>query len=219
MRDLRLSRGAVSYPLVIALLLTVTAAGFMVSQVFFESKQSEPEILGFLWPAPKPLTPFELVSTKDETFNINSLKGHWTFMFFGYTSCPDVCPTALTKLTGVTKHLRSKDAAEDVQVIFVSVDPARDTIERMQQYVGYFDKSFIGATAPIEQLDVLTRQLGVLHERTTPDDSGSYLVDHTASVMLIDPSARLVGVFSTPLEVESITSRFQSMREFLDKQI
>ncbi|MCB1863299.1 MAG: SCO family protein, partial [Gammaproteobacteria bacterium] len=112
-----------------------------------------------------------------------------------------------------------KDAAEDLQVIFVSVDPARDTIERMQQYVGYFDKSFIGATAPIEQLDVLTRQLGVLHERTTPDDSGSYLVDHTASVMLIDPSARLVGVFSSPLEVESITSRFQSMREFLDKQI
>ena len=130
-----------------------------------------------------------------------------------------MCPTALTKLTGVIKHLRSKDAAEDVQVVFVSVDPARDTIENMQQYVGYFDKSFIGATAALEQLDVLTRQLGVLHERTASDDSGSYLVDHTASVMLIDPSARLVGVFSTPLEVESITMRFQSMREFLEKQI
>ncbi|WP_051301707.1 SCO family protein [Sedimenticola selenatireducens] len=191
----------------------------MVSQAFNERKSPGPEILGFLWPAPKPLAPFELVSTKDETFSIDSLKGHWTFMFFGYTSCPDVCPTALTKLTGVVKNLRSKGADDDVQVVFVSVDPVRDTIARMQQYVGYFDKSFVGATAALEQLDVLTRQLGILHERTAPDDSGSYLVDHTASVMLIDPSARLVGVFSAPLEVESITSRFQSMRAFLEKQI
>ncbi|MCB1860309.1 MAG: SCO family protein [Gammaproteobacteria bacterium] len=219
MRYLRLSRGTVSYPLVIALLLTAAAAGFVISKVFNENEPSAPEILGFLWPAPKPLTPFELMSTKDETFNIDSLKGHWTFMFFGYTSCPDVCPTALTKLTGVVKHLRSKDTAENVQVVFVSVDPARDTIDHMQQYVGYFDKSFIGATAALEQLNALTRQLGVLHERTAPDDSGSYLVDHSASVMLIDPSARLVGVFSAPLEVESITLRFQSMRDFLEKQI
>jgi protein SCO1/2 len=211
-------KGAVAYPLVLALMLTATAAGLFVSNITNKNNILDPQIMGFLWPDPKPLTPFELTSTENKNFSLESLKGRWTLLFFGYTFCPDVCPTALTTLTSVLQRLRLEKADDDVQIVFVSVDPARDTIEQIQKYVGYFDQSFIGATAPLEQLETLTRQLGVLHERYAPDEFGNYVVDHTASVMLIDPSARLVGIFSAPLAADDLALRFRSMRGFLEKQ-
>jgi len=219
LRSIKSNYGTVSYPLIIVLIFTAITAGFLVSHKLNQNRPSAPQILGLLWPNPKTLTPFELASTRGEAFGLDSLKGHWTFLFFGYTSCPDVCPTGLTTLTSVQKRLRSEGAADNVQVVFVSVDPERDTIERMAKYVEYFDSAFIGATAPLKQLESLTLQLGVLHERYAPDERGNYVVDHTASVMMIGPSARLVGIFSAPLAADNVASRFQSMRTFLEDQL
>jgi len=100
--------------------------------------------------------------------------------------------------------------------VFVSVDPARDTIDRMSKYVSYFDDTFIGATAPLEALDELTSQIGILHIREAPDDNGNYHVDHSAAIALIDPELRYVGIFQTPHSAEKITAEFMSIRKYLE---
>jgi len=175
------------------------------------------EVAGFLWPQPKVIGDFELESTNSDEFNLESLKGKWTFLFFGYTFCPDVCPTTLSTMAQVRKQLGSNQAMEDVQFVFVSVDPARDNIEHMSKYVSYFDKTFIGATGPLKKLDTLTSQLGVLHLRDEPDDTGNYHVDHSAAISLIDPELRYIGIFQTPHLVDDIAKDFMSIRVFIEE--
>jgi protein SCO1/2 len=103
-----------------------------------------------------------------------------------------------------------------VQVVFVSVDPARDTPEHLAQYVRYFDASFLAATAAPARLEALTRKLGVVAVAGEPDAAGSYEVDHTASILLLDPRARLVGIFGAPHVAEDITARFRAMRAHVE---
>ena len=210
-------RLSLSNPLVPVVLLAALVAGFLIAQRD-EKSMAQPQILGLLWPNPKPLTQFELNSTSAHPFTLETLKDRWTLLFFGYTSCPDVCPTTLATLSGVMQRLRAEGKADRLQVVFVSVDPHRDTLDQIARYIGYFDSSFIGATASPERLQRLTIQLGVLHERHTPDETSGYLVDHTASVLLVDPSGHLVGIFSAPLQAEDIAQRLQAMRRFLEEQ-
>lgn len=200
---------------ILLLVLVMVTTGYAAYRI---SQPSRPEIMGFLWPNPKTLTAFELGATQKSNLNLERLKGRWTFLFFGYTFCPDVCPTTLSTMAKVTERLRAKEGEEDVQVVFVSVDPARDALDHLSEYLGYFDKTFIGATAPLEQLDSFTRQLGILHFRDAPDDNGNYLVDHTASILLIDPGLRFVGVFQAPHSAEKITSAYLSIKDFVESQ-
>ena len=158
---------------------------------------------------------FHLTDHHGQPFGLDRLEGKWTFLFFGYTHCPDVCPMALSVLANVDKRLHGSGDATHVQYVFVSVDPQRDTLAHLADYVTYFDKSFIGATAPEKELSLLTRQLGILYTRTEPDARGDYLVDHTASILLVDPKARLVAVFSTPHDATTIASRFSRIRHFV----
>ena len=174
------------------------------------------DVAGFLWPNPRTISNFELEATNGKDFDLERLKGKWTFLFFGYIFCPDICPITLSMMAQVHTSLKSEHSDKDVQFVFVSVDPARDTIDRMSKYVSYFDKTFIGATASIEKLDTLTTQLGVLHLRDDPDESGNYHVDHSAAITLIDPELRYIGIFQTPHSVEKIAKDFISIREFIE---
>lgn len=195
------------------------SAGVVVSRLTSSpgaSQAVDPGIPGLLWPAPKPLTAFALEATDGEAFDLSRLEGRWTFLFFGFTFCPDVCPTTLTTMAAAMKQIRNAVPAEDVQVVLVSVDPARDTLARMKSYVEFFDPRFVGARAPVEQLEGLTGQLGILHFRGEPDDKGQYEVDHSASIQLVDPQARRVGVFSTPHVPDDIASRYLAMKTFLE---
>ena len=171
---------------------------------------------GLLWPNPPLVHAFELDATQGSKFNVDSLKGRWTFVFFGFTFCPDICPTTLITMAEVAKRLRQTYPSDAVQVVFVSVDPKRDTLERMASYVRHFDEQFVGARAELERLNGLTSQLGIAHFRGEPDENGHYDVDHSASIVLIDPNARRVGVLSTPHTVEDIVARYARMRAFLE---
>lgn len=124
-----------------------------------------------------------------------SLLGRWTMLFFGYTHCPDVCPTTLATMAEVVRGL---DAATRPQVLFVSVDPERDTAELLAAYVPKFDPAFIGARGRDEDLAPLLAHLGVMVARQPRDANGQYGVDHTASMFLIDPKARLKAAFGWP---------------------
>lgn len=138
------------------------------------------------------------------------LRGRWSMVFFGYTHCPDVCPTTLGMMAEVVKQLPQ---AERPLVLFVSVDPARDTPELLGSFVPVFDPTFIGASGSDEQLAALTRHLGVHYDRhQAASPGGFYTVDHTVSMFLIDPQVRLKAVFSPPHQPETVLADYRRLR-------
>jgi protein SCO1 len=163
---------------------------------------------------PEPLNEFRASDQDRAPFDLARLKGHWSFLFFGYTHCPDVCPTTLATLSRVHDRLEKKTGVlKGVQFVFVSVDPERDTPARLGPYVRYFNRSFIGVTAPEADLEPLTRELGVLHERAEEAKGKDYTVQHTASIFLIDPKARLKAVFAAPPRAEAMADAFIRIRK------
>ena len=169
-------------------------------------------------PAPRPLTPFTLTDHHGQAFDLARFKGAWTLLFFGYTHCPDVCPTTLATLNSVMKKIADAGPQRlPARVVLVSVDPERDTVQRMAEYVPYFNKDFLGVTGTSAQLDAFTGQLNIMHMRggeTTVD--GGYTVDHTASILLIDPEARFSAVFSAPHVATTIAKDFLSLRSYYE---
>ena len=142
---------------------------------------------GVLWPNPRPIGAFLLQDHRGHAFTRERLDGVWTFMFFGYTHCPDICPGTLATLRRVERDLPA-NAPVPRQHVLVSVDPARDTVEHLARYVAAFGPEFLGVTGDDGELARLARDVGAAYFRDEPDDDGSYFVDHTASIMLVDPS-------------------------------
>jgi protein SCO1/2 len=190
--------------------LLATAAGIWSARLVLQRSEPQDELSATRFPVARDVQPFELIDHNNVVFNNASLQRHWSFMFFGYTYCPDVCPTTLSVLNSVAQRLQDVD--EDIRFIMVTVDPERDTPERLAEFVTYFNGDFIGVTGTDEGLEQLTRQLGVLHVRVQPEPgSEGYLMDHTAAVFLFDPDGRYHAVFSPPLSAEKISGDFRKM--------
>ena len=173
-----------------------------------------PDQVMTLLPEPKPLTAFAFTDHENRVFDLSRLKGKWSFLFFGYTHCPDVCPTTLATLARAHENMaKSKAGAEDVQFVFISVDPNRDTAGKLRQYVTYFDASFLGVAGEDAQLGKLAGQLGAVYRVEIKPGADNYPVYHTAAVFLVDPRARYHAVFAPPLDAEGISKRFEVLRE------
>lgn len=158
-----------------------------------------------------PLPAFTVSGPKGSFTNAN-LTGHWSFVFFGYTQCPDICPTALTLMKDVKTALAVKatvSPAPTFQVVFVSVDPRRDTRALLDGYMAAFDPSFIGVNGDDAALAPLTKALGVFYRRNDGTDTRRYTVDHSATIYLIDPRGRLTAVFSQPHEAAKVAANFR----------
>lgn len=178
------------------------------------------EIEDYLFWEARELTAFNLVAADNKTFNLESLQGKWSFIFFGYTHCPDVCPATLSIMGAAFSMLKRNPAAvPEIQGIFVSVDPKRDTPEVLKKYVSYFDDGFAGVTGSKAQIDVLTRQMGALYfvDPETVEDA-SYEVTHNSTIFLVDPRGRLYGRFSPPLDPQVIADIFVKIRAFYNDQ-
>ncbi|HEV7344921.1 MAG TPA: SCO family protein [Devosia sp.] len=153
--------------------------------------------LFFFRPPARPLgltgQPFELASTQGEVFTQDSLRGTPSLLFFGYTFCPDVCPTTLAEATAWREQLGL--TPEELRIIFVTVDPARDTLEAVKGYVEGFDPSIIGLVGDEDQTTAVKAAFGVLGERASgfAEDDPYYLVDHTASTFLIGADGAFEG--------------------------
>ena len=175
------------------------------------------ELMGVLRPAPKLLENFSLVDQSRQSFNQTSLIGNWTFLFFGFTSCPDVCPTTLSILNTIDQQLKTgSQKATNTQVVLVSVDPNRDTPEKLAEYIAYFNPEFIAATGSKAELDKFTSMTGagyIFEEETSP---GVYQVNHTSAIFLIDPQARLVASFSQPHRPDTIVEQYWQIREYFE---
>lgn len=186
------------------------AAGIWAARAVLEHNSVQDELDATRFPEAREIASFSLIDHNNAVFDNSVLKDRWSFIFFGYTHCPDVCPTTLSVLNSVARKLGDLD--EDIRFVFLSVDPERDTPEQLAQFVSYFNADFIGVTGTPEGIEQITRQLGVLHIRAQPEEGASgYLVDHSASVFLFDPDGRYHAVFSPPLSADAIAGDFRKM--------
>ena len=172
---------------------------------------------GTLLPSAKAIADFQLTDQHGKPFTRNNLMGKWSFAFFGYTHCPDVCPTALSMLAQVMKKLEKDSTLNTLpQVIFVSVDPERDTPELLAQYLPYFNPDFIGVTGDPQQLLPLTRQLGIMYGKAPGDNADDYLVDHSASIILFDPDGNFLALFGMPHDPDLIAQEFVAIKNYYE---
>ncbi|MCP5060046.1 MAG: SCO family protein [bacterium] len=209
------NRGVV---LVVALVVTglVTFGAYLSSQV----PSAAPDLgeAGTILPVPLEIPEFALVDEQGERFDLSRLAGHWSLLFFGYTYCPDVCPNTLQGLAGARRlsEERGQAGAPFPKVVFVSVDPERDSVERMREYLAFFDPTFDGATGSPSEIEPLTRAFGVFHRKADEEAENGYLVEHSAYVFLVGPDAQLRAVLHEPHAPEEFleTLEFvQSLKE------
>jgi len=139
---------------------------------------------------------------------LSDFKGKYVLLYFGYTSCPDLCPTTLGKLQQVLTRLADRES--QIQVIFVSVDYLRDTPAKLDAFVKNFDKEFIGITGSKEQIDLVTKEYGIYYKINPPDpQTGFYSVDHSASVLIFNRQGKLAMTWPYGLETDQMTSDLQ----------
>jgi protein SCO1 len=174
-----------------------------------------PEVRAVLWPEPLPLADFRLHTQHGAAFGPADLRGQWSFMFFGYLQCPDVCPMTLSAMRDMRSMMLARDAgAAGHRFLFVSVDSTFDRAEAMAPYLAFYDPEFIGLLGPAEALAPLTSSLAVMHIEHR-DDDGVRSIDHTSSVMVLDPDGRAVAALPPPHHPELMLARFEQIRAHL----
>jgi protein SCO1/2 len=206
--------------LTLLVVLTVVVGSWLVRNSNEHDLQDDipSDLKSALLPEPLPLTTFRLTDQHGQAFGLDRLKGKWTFIFFGYTRCPDVCPTTLAVMKNIATILERDPRNIESQFVFVSMDPERDKPESLGAYVEYFKPGFIGITGNQAQLKVLGRQLNIEARRIKEGAPEGYLMSHTSSIMLIDPSARWYADFPPPHERASIIERFYLGRHLYQQE-
>ncbi|MBL4942569.1 MAG: SCO family protein [Colwellia sp.] len=173
----------------------VYIAGFVAAMlgavVFNHFSQLPPPEHALYYQQPRAIKAFELTDHNGQSFTKEQLTGKWSLVFFGYTSCPDVCPTTLQNLGFIYDDLKA--IASNSQVLLVTVDPQRDTQEKLNQYITYFNPEFIALRGGHEVLFPFSRSLGLMYAINGEGDN--YLVDHSASLVLINPDGNIVAIF------------------------
>ena len=180
-------------------MIVFLAIGVVAAGVFLFSKPAG--FRGTSYGEPYPAAPdFQLTRAGGNTFQLSEARGKVVALFFGYTSCPDVCPTTLAELRQALEKVGAE--ADQVQVLFVTVDPERDTPERVQEYVDHFNSNFIGLSGSESELAPVWNNYGVFRQVADGSSAAGYLVDHTARITLIDQQGnlRVSYPFDTPVE-------------------
>lgn len=168
-------------------------------------------------PEPWTLEPFELVDHRGEPFTGENLKGQWDFVFFGFTHCPDVCPMSMTLLAQAYNRLAERpELQRRTRAVFVSVDPERDTPEKLRDFVGYFNPEFVGVTGSAEEIKRVADQLHIYYQIHEPvDGSGDYAVDHSAAILLVDPEGRMIALFTGASDPTVLAGDFMKIADVL----
>ena len=186
------------------LYLLLAAIALFVGQLYYQTQYAEKvyaETTQVYQPA-RELKSFELQDQHGQPFNNKQLDGNWSLVFLGYLSCPDICPKTMAKLSNLLPKLQSV-SSQPVQVLFVSVDPARDNTSRRKEYVDYFNPNIVGLGAEHTNLFPFVRNLGLMYSIPTGEDE-NYFVDHSASVVLINPEMQIAAIFKPEIKVGQV---------------
>ena len=146
---------------------------------------------------PRPVPELDLIDHEGAAFTNERLQNTWTVVFFGFTHCPDVCPTTMSMLANTMKRIEAENPAAIPQVVMISVDPARDTPEQLKKYVPFFSPDFVGVTGTEAQIASLTEKMGVASRRV-PLGPDEYTIDHTSALFVINPDGALSALSSSP---------------------
>jgi protein SCO1 len=192
-----------------ALVCIVGIAGIAASVLWRHPAPTVELTTGTYLARARELPDFSLIDQQGRVFGSANLRGHWSLLFFGYTNCPDFCPTTLTTLAAVQKRLRAAKAPVLPQVIFVSVDAKRDTPAQLKKFVPYFDPEFIGLTAADQpSIEAVAKKLGVA-VAVEPASGGDYTVDHSGAIFVLTPDGRLSAILTGPFSVDALQSDFE----------
>ncbi|HTQ98913.1 MAG TPA: SCO family protein [Candidatus Acidoferrum sp.] len=166
----------------------------------------------FVYDVPRRFTDFTLKDFNGQPLTRQVFKDRWTLVFFGYTSCPDVCPTTLASIANFNKLLKAADAkaADKLQVLFISVDTFRDTPDKIKAYVQYFNPSYLGATGEYTELFNLAHQLNIAFAYQ-PGKDGQIDVSHSGEIALINPQGDFHGFFKSPPDPQKMLKTYRSM--------
>jgi protein SCO1/2 len=202
------------------LILLAVAGGLLAGYLTFHSQHpARPATTALLLHDAKPLPDFSLTDTAGGTLNKTRLSGHWSMLYFGYTHCPDACPTTLAALDKFSAQAAKLPKGLRPDVYFISVDPQRDDLTLLKNYTLYFNPGFTGATGSLEALRALTGPLGVDFSYGTPDKKGDYAVDHTTFVVLVDPRAEEVALFTPPLDTAPMTADYLAILRYYGEML
>ncbi|HEY7776402.1 MAG TPA: SCO family protein, partial [Kineobactrum sp.] len=169
----------------------------------------------FLLQTPRDMGDFRLTDHHGEVFDPARLEGQWTLIFFGFTYCPDICPTTMAFLNNFIQQLEGTEAA-DTQVVMVSVDPARDSVEQLAGYVPFFNPEFIGVTGEFLDIHRFATALNTPF-RKVPGQGTDYLIDHSANVVLVNPRGDYHAFFKPPLDLAKMKVTYRSIRVLWDR--
>lgn len=195
----------------IALVLGLTLHRILAPTPMTNEQLSENGL--FLYDVPRRVSDFSLVDFNNEPVDLSLLQGKWSLIFFGYTYCPDICPLTMATLNQFSRILEEEsDYNEDTQVIMVSVDPQRDTLDKLKQYVGYFNDDFLGLSGEYIDLFNFAKQLNIAFAYV-PGNGDNYLVNHSGEIALINPNGHFHGFFKVPHDPEKMAMNYEAVRE------
>jgi protein SCO1/2 len=193
----------------LSLFCLVGIAGIAASLIWHRPAPMVELATGTLLSPTRELADFSLIDQEGRTFDAANLRGRWSLLFFGYTNCPDFCPTTLATLAAVEKRLRAAQAPVRPRVIFISVDAERDTPAQLAKYVPYFDPEFVGLTAKDQPaIEAVAKKLGV-GVIIRPGAGGTYTVDHSGAIFVVNPDGKLSAILTGPFGVDAVLSDFQ----------
>ncbi|MDA8694069.1 SCO family protein [Pseudomonadales bacterium] len=199
----------------IVIFITVVLALF-INRVSQERILSPKEMVAngaIMFSTPREISALSLIDQNQLPFTKSRFADKWTLVFFGFTRCPDICPTSLALLNQVSDELAETDYAVDTQFLLVSLDPLRDTPEKMKPYVEYFNTDFIGVTGEFLSIHRFAKQLNIAFQKVVTDsETGDYTIDHGGNVALINPQGHYHGFYKPPLDVNRMVLTYKSVR-------
>lgn len=189
--------------------IAALVAGLWLGGAFHHTQPAAPLTADVL-PEPRPLPVLHLKDEDGRTFTNANLRGQWSFLFLGYTHCPDICPTTLSDLNSMVQLLKQQGGSVP-RVFFVSVDPKRDTPPVLKQYLHFFNPDFVGVTGNLAQLHALATSLSTTFFYDPPSRTGNYIVGHPAMVFLINPQGRLAAIDMPPLLPKTMAQDYRTI--------
>jgi protein SCO1/2 len=198
---------------VLIVVMSMLVGGFvhrMMKPTIFNEHQMQ-NYGAVMFDKPRIFREFSLLDHDGKPFTAERLKGKWTLLFFGFTYCPDICPTTLGTLNKLYAELETKGKAADIQIVLVSVDPARDTSEKLRDYVHYFNPAFIGVRGEFMDTQKFAADLNAGFTKV-PGMGDNYLIEHSGNIVVINPYGHYHGFFKPPFDPVRLRLAFDSVR-------
>lgn len=206
-------KNRIALTVVVLLGIAALVTGLFVSQHMLGNKRLDPaQIHGTLLSQPREIADFALTGTDGKPFNNHSLEGQWTLIFFGFSNCGYLCPTTMAELAKTERLLETDGVTPLPKVVMISIDPERDTLDKLKQYTAAFHPSFTGARGDESVVKQMTHEMGVAYVKVNAratDNQENYDIQHSGAVMLFNPKGQLTAFFTTPHQADLLAKDYQ----------